>query len=364
MGATDFIVLTFKEPLRGRELRAGYLPSDRLWGALYATDALLQGSSLGIDAPFRVSSAFPSVGAEWLLPKPRTAAVSARAESDPPGDKKAGKKLEYVCLEDFLALAGGEHLDEDRMRTAEARQRRALLPVAEVEEPRLRVSARDLDRALQGTQDRPKPEVYAQRTYAAELSDLSETERLYLVRQARGRAVSSATDRQRNTQDRITQATDTFMTPQLTQPRLGFLLGSPDDVQRQRLLAALRVLADSGLGGMRTQGSGQFAFEVKPVPPGIAERLGRDGPHVLLGLTRPSGAEARHIDASEVSRYSLVRRDGFLDGSPSRRQDVWMLGEGSLVPGVVAGTIANVAPSGHPHPVYRSGLAISLGVQP
>jgi CRISPR type III-A-associated RAMP protein Csm4 len=363
MTHTDLIVLTFLEPLRGRELRAGHLPSDRLWGALYATDALLQGTPLGVTTPFRVSSAFPYIADGWLLPRPRTLGAPAPAGNDPPGDRKAAKKLEYVNLEDFLALARGDHLGEDRLRTAGARQRRALLPVIGSEEPPPGVSAHDLQRALQGTQDRPQPEAFAQQTYAADLASLSDAERLHLARQARGRAASNTTDRQRNTQDRVTQATDTFTTSQLSQPRLGFLLESANEVQRPRLLAALRVLADSGLGGLRTQGSGQFTFEVKPVPPGIAERLNCDGPQVLLGLTRPSSAEAQDIDASEVSRYRLVRRDGFLDGSPLQRQDVWMLSEGSLVPGLLNGTIADVAPPGHPHPVYRSGLALSLGVR-
>ena len=358
MGQHDLIVLTFTDPLRGRQLRSGYLPSDLLWGALYSADVRLQGGPMPLDNPYRVSSAFPFAGGEWLLPKPRTTAQSVGTLDS--SDKKAVKKLEFVNLPDFLSLARGERLNAERLQAAQARQKRALLPVS-TEMP-LKVGAEDFKRSLRGTRHAAKGAELARERYAASEAQLSDAERLHLSREARGRSVTGQAERQRNTQDRLTQATSTFMTDQLTQPQLAFLLESTSETQRARLMAALRLLSDTGLGGMRTQGSGQFEFTVTRPKPELLERLNQAGPQILLNLTRPGPEEAQQISDDAESRYSLIRRDGFLDGSELQRQDVWMLAEGSLVPTVLSGTLPDVAPPDYPHPVWRSGLAVSLGI--
>lgn len=357
MGHYDLIVLTFRQPFRGREQREGYLPSDTLWGALYSTDVYLQGQPLSVENPYRVSSASPFVAGEWLLPKPRVSAQVPEAAQAGTSDKKKAKALNYVRLGDFLSLAAGQRLED--LDAALAAQRRALLPVAG--EVALSVSDQALKRVAQAAKQ--DAEQVSREKYGAKLSELSETEKLHLLRQVRGHSASAKAERQRNTQDRVTSQTDTFMTSGVTQPRLAFLLETTSTEQRMRLLAALRLLADTGLGGMRTQGSGQFDFEVQAVSKELNDRLERaDGPHILLGLTRPTPAEAQAIEASQDSRYGLIRRDGFLDGTGWQRQDIWMLTEGSLVPEPLAGTLTDVAPPNHPHSVWRSGLAVSLGV--
>nr|WP_255676968.1 hypothetical protein [Deinococcus sp. 23YEL01] len=219
-----------------------------------------------------------------------------------------------------------------------------------------------LNRTLRGTRHAGQGDGLARARYAAPLADLTPTERLHLSREAHGQGASGQTERQRNAQDRVTQATDTFTTDALAQPRLAFLLETTSDAQRARLLAALRLLADAGLGGLRTHGSGQFTLELQPVPDGLAVRLTASGQHVLLGLTHPTPQEAQAIDDSEDARYSLRRRDGYLDGTTLERQDVWMLTEGSLMPGPLTGQVVDVAPPDFPHPVWRSGLSVSIGI--
>lgn len=355
MGQHDLIVLTFRGALRGREQRPGYLPSDMLWGALYSADVRLQGAPLPTGNPYRVSSAFPFVGGDWLLPKPRVSAEEPEPAGRGSSLKKKAKGLNYVRLADFLTLARGQRLTD--LDAALAAQRRALLPVGGAP---LTFSDQALERALRPT--KRTPDALARERYGAGVAELSGTEKLHLVRQARGRSVTGQTERQRNSQDRVTAATETFMTAGLAQPRVAFLLETTSPEQRTRLMAALRLLADSGLGGLRTQGSGQFEFELRPVPAELGRRLRSEGPQILLGLTRPSPEEARAIDEAEGSRYGLIRRDGFLDGTGQERQDVWMLTEGSLVPGPLAGTLTDVAPPNFSHPVWRSGLALSVGV--
>lgn len=364
----DLIVLTFHQPLRGHEQREGYLPSDTLWGALYANDVLLQGSPMSLTEPFRVSSAFPYVAGEWLLPKPRVSAEAAAVPSSSTesgsSEKKKAKSLQYVRLGDFLQLAAGKrlaHLDE-----ALYVQRRALLPAVTEEDLPLTLddeTLRSVARAVGKDID-----VFAQAVYGVKVAELSQTERLHLLSELRGRTPQGRSERQRNTQDRVTQKTDTFMTTATHPPRLAFLLFSTSPEQRERLLASLRLLGDRGLGGLRSQGSGQFDFEVMAVAPELLARLDKGGRSVLLSLTHPAPEELAAVGHPEA-RYSLLRRGGALDGTGSLRKDVWMLTEGSLLAelpqspqGRVNGRLVDVAPEGHPHPVWRSGLAVSLSV--
>lgn len=360
----DLILLHFREPMRGGSAEAGRVPSDTLWSALYAADARLHGAPLDPHDPYRVSSAFPYLDGEGpLLPRPR---VTPRGDAPASTDKKTVKQLRFVRLRDFDTLARGEHLAPDDLRAALAAQERALRPrragpPAENAEGRLRAALKN-HRASQGTPP-PSPDAFARDVLGANLADLSEADLLLLLEAARGRLPRSArVARQRNTQDRVTAHTDTFLTESVQQPKLYFLLGTSGEAQRARLLSALRFLADHGLGGMRTQGSGQFEYRVQSPPDALARRVNAPGQAVLLSLAHPTPAEAEALDASDDAQYTLTRRDGFIDASTARRVPVWMLGEGSTLPAPLHGQLLNVAPPGHPHPVYRSGLAVTLGV--
>lgn len=353
----DLIVLHFRAPMRGASAEPGRVPSDLLWSALYAADARLQGGPLDVSAPYRVTSALPYGGAP-LLPKPR---VSPTGEAPNGTDKKTAKRLRFVTLPHFLKLARGEHLSASALRDALAEQERALRPrllgeVARDAEARLRA-------ALRATRKAASPTDFARATLGIDLAAATEPEVQLLLAAARGRPTSGSAARQRNTQDRVTGATDTFLTPEVAQPRLWFVLRTTDDAQRARLLAALRLLADTGLGGLRTHGSGTFAFEIRAVPADLADGLKREWPRaVLLSLAQPTPEEAARLDTSDDAQYTLVRRDGFIDGTPERRRETWMLGEGSLVPAPLGGRVLDVRPDGFPHPVWRSGLALAVGV--
>jgi CRISPR type III-A-associated RAMP protein Csm4 len=153
------------------------------------------------------------------------------------------------------------------------------------------------------------------------------------------------------------------------------------------LHAAFRVLADTGLGGERSLGWGrseQPEFStgelpdliLPPLPPapppepvGEGEPEPLPKPHVETGywlLSMFSPAEGDAIDWRRGS-YALAERGGRID-SPVRSGDskkiARMVEEGSvlLAPAAPRGAAPDVAPDGFPHPVFRSGFALSVAI--
>lgn len=126
---------------------------------------------------------------------------------------------------------------------------------------------------------------------------------------------------------------------------------------------ALYLLADSGLGGLRNNGHGAFAFheidEDLPAPPPTAAGL-------CLSRYAPSGQEQiRATLQQEGAAYRLVSVGGWCTDAfakPWRRRVVRMVAEGALFPNVSAarGQLVDVRPAGVPEfedrPVYRFGL--------
>lgn len=142
----------------------------------------------------------------------------------------------------------------------------------------------------------------------------------------------------------------------------------------------LTLLGESGLGGRRSSGYGAFAWAAGPT---LALDVGAPGQRVVL-LSRylPREDELACLQ-HEHAAYQLVNVGGWLfsPGQPAqRRQRIRMVAEGSvLATGAtpVYGRIADVRPDyslssrehpifkcgkGTPHPVYRSGLALTLPI--
>lgn len=147
----------------------------------------------------------------------------------------------------------------------------------------------------------------------------------------------------------------------------------------QRIAAAFRLLADQGFGGKRTSGWGQTEppqFQEGTWPglllPKLARALAKAQPddsnaeapdtpqHWLLSLFSP--AESDQIDWSS-GEYRVVVRGGYVHGAPLVKKHVRLIAEGSVLASSQAdltGVAVDVAPDGHAHPVYRSGIALSL----
>jgi len=145
-----------------------------------------------------------------------------------------------------------------------------------------------------------------------------------------------------------------------------------------RLQAALRLLSDSGFGGGRSKGWGQTQtaeFQTGSWPALVLPKLGRhlrtapaaesdqaSGLFWLLSLYSPAAADK--VDWSG-GNYSLSARGGRVEshaGHGAAKKTVRMVAEGCVLSSHAepVGAAVNVAPDGFAHPVYRSGLALSL----
>jgi CRISPR-associated protein Csm4 len=147
---------------------------------------------------------------------------------------------------------------------------------------------------------------------------------------------------------------------------LSLLVAFADAQARPSFEHLLTLLGESGLGGKRTNGYGAFAWQH-----GTALTLDLPSPHkraVLLSRYIPTPTELPLV-RNERSTYQLTRVSGWFlaaDGSTYRRQAVMMLTEGAVLvcderlPG---GQILDVRPDASvSHPIYRSGLALAVGL--
>lgn len=145
--------------------------------------------------------------------------------------------------------------------------------------------------------------------------------------------------------------------------------------------AAFRLLADSGVGGQRANGWGRFEQPefiegvfpdmLFPEPLGLTEPAEGEprAPHEtafwLLSLFNPGPLDA--VDWWRGS-YAVVTRGGRIV-SPADcgqlKKTVRMVAEGSVLfaPGAPRGAAPDVAPDGFPHPVFRSGFALTVPMQ-
>jgi CRISPR type III-A-associated RAMP protein Csm4 len=179
--------------------------------------------------------------------------------------------------------------------------------------------------------------------------------------------------------DRLTGASEIHRTAGLEFQRgagMWLAAGFADEEAQARwegpVIAALRLLADSGMGGERSRGWGR-AHEAEISRGPLDQLLNiRTADHAaeaetaywLLSLFHPSGRD--NIDWQR-GNYSLVARSGRIE-SPTQggaeKRIVRMVEEGSVLfsGGAPSGAARDVAPEGFPHPVFRSGFALALPI--
>ena len=126
----------------------------------------------------------------------------------------------------------------------------------------------------------------------------------------------------------------------------------------QRLNAVIRLMADEGLGGKRSQGMGSFdGVEEEKLPVDLF--AGESEYYTSLSVLYP-----RIDEVDKVVFYDLIERSGFLHsqlGRPLRKKRVNLLKEGSVFSGRVTGQLIDVRPSNFSNqPANLNGKGIIL----
>ncbi|TNJ40310.1 type III-A CRISPR-associated RAMP protein Csm4 [Chlorobaculum thiosulfatiphilum] len=130
--------------------------------------------------------------------------------------------------------------------------------------------------------------------------------------------------------------------------------------ERQEFLAAVRLLADEGVGGQRSSGKGQFRA-VREVQIDIPST---ENAAAYLGLSALSPADCDEFRALE--RYELfVRGGGSLgwrgEGEKHRKQARFVR-EGAIMRRHVSGRIVDLSPDTEPNSIKRNGRNFAIPI--
>ena len=145
-----------------------------------------------------------------------------------------------------------------------------------------------------------------------------------------------------------------------------------DDTLKNKLMAALHLLGEDGIGGERSSGAGRFELlPEEPLPslwqqvlnPPFASEPAR---HSLISLYWENPVPEALL--GDATCYTLIERGGWIaspvSGRQLRRQKVHMFAEGSVFTGKPDGKLAVVTPAQFKkHPIYRSGLSVSVPIK-
>ena len=345
------------------EQSAESFPSDSLFAALVGLYARLFGAEevAGFLAqwptethpertpPFRHTSLFPFAGELLLFPMPRIPIEPERNEQRPRA-RKLSKKIAYVSPRILERLLKGESMQDWLPETLDDTGAKGLL--------------------LQGGHVWIAQEEWEQlpKHVRKDASNYPPDVRLWKVD-----PVPRVTVDRRSNRSVIYHVGRTVFAE-----GCGLWLMAEDSSDGlAQLEMLLGYLTDEGIGGLRNVGYGAFKLQ----PPQDAPKLGtRDAPYALL-LSRynPTPEEWRagvlgtpeEREQSPVS-YELVDIGGWLyspQAPAQRRKRVRMIEVGSVVraPQPLTGRLVDVRPEYNnayrfPHPVYRSGIAFTLGV--
>lgn len=321
----------------GQEESAWHVPSDSVWAALFARLVDLYGAvaaqawadQLQSDKPpLALTSALPRAGQVCFFPAPLRL---------PAGSLKAGvkakdvKRAKLVSEQLFRQILEGAVLANVIDRCEPLNGGTALVSEAEWAQLPGRVQA---DRKIWDIERRPNVVV----------GRSAHNSQLYFT----GRTVF--------------------------QPDCGLWLGVrwllADAEQAQRLAELLVDWGIAGAGGERSRGYGRFTAVRQPDRLDLPDA--RDGLWVTLSRYLPRADEVSAL-RDERAAYLIENVGGWIDSPVSRsqrRQAIRLLAEGAVlgpVPREVPGQMVDVRPvyGEQPHidhPVWRSGLAVAVGV--
>ena len=151
-----------------------------------------------------------------------------------------------------------------------------------------------------------------------------------------------------------------------------FYMPKQDDELLAELQSALYFLGDEGIGGERSSGAGRFTptwSDLDTTWHSIVDAPLQEPHHALISLFWDTPDICYQHIKPETARYQLQERGGWISarsGRQLRRKSVRMFAEGSVFPSQPQGKLATVTPEElehkKHHPIYRSGVSLSLPV--
>ncbi len=141
------------------------------------------------------------------------------------------------------------------------------------------------------------------------------------------------------------------------------------------LKAALKLLGEQGIGGERSSGAGVFQAEwldLKDASPSwenVVNMTDESAYQCLISLFWDDNQSIlEQIVDDPHSSYEIQERGGWFSDGNIRRMMVRMFAEGSVFPMEPQGKLANVTPRNEDgtyktHPIYRSGISLSLPIK-
>lgn len=321
-----------------REETLTHVPSDTLFSALAVTWLELPAHAhrtrrlhehFKASPPLLLSSAFPYVGETRLLPKPHLSMIPGTGQTQE--SPKAYKRVHWVSTGVFAQLT--HNLSQDTLDAAWAEGKL-------LQDNSIWITAAEFGNLPHAVQEERQiwgemrvPKVTVDRTRSA--SALFHVGRVHFA------------------------------------PECGLWCmaqGTPDWLDAMQI--GLELLGDSGLGGQRSKGNGQFQPANIDAPlelnTHIADAAPQQAYQVLLSRCAPTKAQMSRLTAPGAA-YQLTTIGGF-NGTPGDapliRKQVRMLSEGSIIAAgeEPTGALVNVTPNSDEvqlnHEIYRYGFGL------
>lgn len=155
---------------------------------------------------------------------------------------------------------------------------------------------------------------------------------------------------------------------------LYIIAGFSDDSSRDLFEAILELLGLSGLGGKRSGGYGKFELADDPIEleaEGVYEDdsalyallHNRQEKMMCISACVPTSDEVATL---KQGSYKLQKRGGFVSSAGSetqvKRNSYYVVKEGSVCPKALIGQMLTITGDNLPHPVYRNGMGLWIGV--
>lgn len=333
----------------GKEGSLAYIPSDTLFAAMVATWAWLSPTRLATmlasfnagNPPFLISSAFPYAGEVRFYPIPAVDAPLPAAIQTDLGKKL--KRLSHVSEQILQRWLQGQDLSDEVQE--HAKQEGAEVAISNfIHGGRIWVTRAERN-AIAQTLGKPAEDPHDIRLWSEDIAP---------------HVVVGRADNRPN----LFHTGRVYFVPECG---LWFDVRYLDPQWKTDIETALDLMADSGIGGLRSTGHGAFRWD--PWNNGVALSAPKPASYgLLLNRLAPAPSQMKALTA-EKATYRLATIGGWCGNEgeqPRKRRRVRLVTEGSIVcwPDAPLGQLVDVNPKGDglKHPVYRFGFGLGVAI--